>query len=613
MCGIVGYVGKQQAAPILLDGLSKLEYRGYDSAGVCIQGDGGFRVAKAKGRLQVLCDQTENGTALTGTVGIGHTRWATHGAPSDVNSHPHLSDSEKIAVVHNGIIENEARLRLWLEGKGIHFHSETDTEVVANMVGYYYEKYGNFLTAVRKTVAKIEGSYALGILCADLPDTVVAVKKDSPLIFGFGEGENFIASDVPAILKYTKTVAYLDDGEMAVFNGSEVTFYDSAGEPTEKKKEEITWELSAAERGGYAHFMLKEIHEQPKALRDTVCPRIRDGHVVLEGIDLSAEYLKGLKKVYLVACGSAYYVSVLAKYAFEKTCRIPTEAIMASEFRYSHPVIDETNLVVIISQSGETADTLAALREAKRLGAKTLAIVNVVGSAIAKAADQTIYTWAGPEIAVATTKAFTTQLSVVHLLALHMAHELKTMDEEDYLAHVAQLEKLPDAVTALLSPENMKKIQFYASRYYGRHDAFYIGRNVDSAVCLEGSLKLKEIAYLHSEAYPAGELKHGPISLIEDGTLVVTLATVEPLFDKTMANVREVRARGADVLCVTLSEFMEEAQKQADGIITIPTVLPMLQPTLSVIPLQIFAYYVALYRGCDVDKPRNLAKSVTVE
>ncbi len=613
MCGIVGYVGKQQAAPILLDGLSKLEYRGYDSAGVCIHGEGALHVAKAKGRLQVLCDQTENGAALPGCVGIGHTRWATHGAPSDMNSHPHLSDSGKIAVVHNGIIENEARLRLWLEGKGIHFHSETDTEVVANMLGYYYAKYGDLLAAVRRTVAKIEGSYALGILCEDLPETIIAVKKDSPLIFGFGEGENFIASDVPAILKYTRTVAYLDDGEMAVFTGDSVSFYDPAGEPTEKKREEITWELSAAERGGYAHFMLKEIYEQPKALRDTISPRLRNGEVVLEGIDLSAEYLKDLKKIYLVACGSAYYVSSLAKYAFEKYCRIPAEAIMASEFRYSDPVIDESNLVIIISQSGETADTLAALREAKRRGAKTLAIVNVVGSAIAKAADQTIYTWAGPEIAVATTKAFTTQLSVVHLLALKMAHELKTISDEEYTAYVAGLESLPEAVSELLSQENVKKIQYYASRYYGHHDAFYIGRNVDSAVCLEGSLKLKEIAYLHSEAYPAGELKHGPISLIEDGTLVVTLATVEPLFDKTMANVREVRARGADVLCLTLPELAEEAAKQAQGVICVPRVLPLFQPTLSVIPLQIFAYYVALHRGCDVDKPRNLAKSVTVE
>lgn len=613
MCGIVGYTGQQQAAPILLDGLRKLEYRGYDSAGICIHGKEGLQVAKAKGRLQVLCDQTGDGTMLPGCVGIGHTRWATHGAPSDINSHPHLSDSGKISVVHNGIIENEARLRLWLEERNVSFHSETDTEVVANLVGYYYEKSKDFLWSVRRTMAHIEGSYALGILCADMPDTIIAVKKDSPLIFGFGDGENYIASDVPAILKYTQTVAYLEDGEMAVFNAREVTFYDRAGERVEKKREKITWELSAAERGGYDHFMLKEIHEQPKALRDTISPRIKDGEVVLDGIDLPESYLKSLRKIYLIACGSAYYVSTLAKYTFEKYCRIPTEAVMASEFRYSQPVIDERDLVIIISQSGETADTLAALREAKRLGAKTLAIVNVVGSAIAKTADQTIYTWAGPEIAVATTKAFTTQLAVVYLLALHMAKVLGTMPMDAYRENVAALEKLPDAMGQVLSDENIQKIQYYASRYYGHHDAFYIGRNVDSAVCLEGSLKLKEVAYLHSEAYAAGELKHGPIALIEEGTLVVALATVEPLFDKTMANVREVRARGADVLCVTLPELEESARPNSHGIICVPKVAPMLQPSLTLIPLQVFSYYMAINRGCDVDKPRNLAKSVTVE
>ena len=613
MCGIVGYAGQRQAAPILLEGLSKLEYRGYDSAGICVHGANEMQVAKAKGRLQVLCDQTQNGDAVKGQVGIGHTRWATHGAPSDANSHPHLSDSGKISVVHNGIIENEAKLREWLISKGLHFRSETDTEVVANLVGYYYEKAGSFITAVREAIARIEGSYALGILCGDLPDTIVAVKKDSPLIFGYGEGENFIASDVPAILKHTQTVSYLEDGEMVVFNGNEVRFFDSNGEPLEKAKETITWELDAAERGGYDHFMLKEIYEQPKALRDTLSPRLKNGEIVLDGIDLSAQYLKDVRKIYLVACGSAYYVSVLAKYIIEKACRIPTEAVMASEFRYAEPVIDERNLVIIISQSGETADTLAALREAKRLGAKTLAIVNVVGSAIAKAADQTIYTWAGPEIAVATTKAFSTQLAVVYLLAAYMARQLDTMDEETYRQWVAGLEQLPAAAEQVLSEENVKKVQYYASRYYGHHDAFYIGRNVDSAICLEGSLKLKEVAYLHSEAYPAGELKHGPISLIENGTLVVALATVQPLFDKTMANVREVKARGADVLCVTVEAMAEEAAKQADGILTIPEVLPVLQPSLSIIPLQVFSYYVALHRGCDVDKPRNLAKSVTVE
>ncbi len=613
MCGIVGYAGGRQAAPILLEGLSKLEYRGYDSAGICIHGEKQMQVAKAKGRLQVLCDQTNNGANIPGLVGIGHTRWATHGAPSDANSHPHLSDSGKISVVHNGIIENEAKLREQLIEKGIHFHSETDTEVVANLVGYYYEKDGNFISAVRKAVARIEGSYALGILCADLPDTIVAVKKDSPLIFGYGEKENFIASDVPAILKHTQTVSYLEDGEMVVFNAKQARFFDRNGEAITKSKEKITWEIDAAERGGYDHFMLKEIYEQPKALHDTISPRLKNGEIILDGIELTEETLKDVRKIYLVACGSAYYVSVLAKYILEKTCRIPTEAVMASEFRYSEPVIDDKNLVIIISQSGETADTLAALREAKRLGAKTLAIVNVVGSAISKIADQTIYTWAGPEIAVATTKAFSTQLAVVYLLAAYMARQLKTMDDETYRQWVEGLEQLPQAAEKVLCEENIRKVQYYASRYYGHSDAFYIGRNVDSGICLEGSLKLKEVAYLHSEAYPAGELKHGPISLIENGTLVVALATVAPLFDKTMANVREVKARGADVLCITLEDLAEEAQKQADGILGIPKILPVLQPSLSLIPLQLFAYYVALHRGCDVDKPRNLAKSVTVE
>ena len=612
MCGIVGYAGNKQAAPILLDGLSKLEYRGYDSAGICVHGDS-LQVAKAKGRLQVLADQTEQGKKLKGVVGIGHTRWATHGAPSDINSHPHLSDSGKIAVVHNGIIENEAKLRRWLEDRGVTFHSETDTEVVSNMVGYYYAQNGDFLGSVRAAIARIEGSYALGILCADLPDTVVAVKKDSPLIFGFGEGENYIASDVPAILKYTQTVAYLDDGEMAVFDAENVAFYDKAGEPIEKKKEQITWEISAAERGGFDHFMLKEIYEQPKALRDTISPRIRDGKVILDTVELSAEYLKGLRKIYLVACGSAYYVSTLAKYAIEKACRIPTEAVLASEFRYSDPVVGEDNLVIIISQSGETADTLAAMREAKRRGARTLAIVNVVGSAIAKEADQTIYTWAGPEIAVATTKAFSTQLAVVYLITLYMAEKLGTMSKEDYSRCVAALEQLPAGVEQTLSKENMESLQYYASRYYGHHDAFYIGRNMDSVVCLEGSLKLKEIAYLHSEAYAAGELKHGPISLIEEGTLVVAVATVEALLDKMMSNIREVQARGADVLCVTTEKLSDAVRKQTQCVICVPETEQMLQSSLSLIPLQVFAYYMALNRGCDVDKPRNLAKSVTVE
>ncbi len=613
MCGIVGYAGSRQAAPILLEGLSKLEYRGYDSAGICVDTPKGLTVVKTKGRLQALKDKVEGGKELTGTVGIGHTRWATHGAPSDVNSHPHLSDTGKICLVHNGIIENEAALRQWLQEQGVHFRSETDTEVVANLVGYFYDRGCSFVTAVRRAMERVVGSFALGIMCADHPGTIVAVKKDSPLIFGFGQGENFVASDVPAILKHTRKVAYLDDGEMAVFDGNTVAFYNALGDRIEKTPEHITWEISAAERGGYEHFMLKEIMEQPKAIRDTVSPRIQNGRVVLDGIDLSAQQLRKLRKIYLVACGSAYYVSVLAKYTLEKACRIPAEAVMASEFRYADPVIDENNLVIIISQSGETADSLAALREAKRRGAQTLAIVNVVGSAIAKLADQVIYTWAGPEIAVATTKAFSTQLAVVYLLTLHMAQELGTLPQEEYDAIVASLLVLSDKVEQALCRENLETCQYLANRYQGRHDAFYVGRNMDSAVCLEGSLKLKEVAYLHSEAYPAGELKHGPISLIEKRTLVVAVNTVQPLFDKTMANVKEVKARGADVMCVVTEGMEQQALAVADSCIAVPAVHPMLQPSLSLIPLQVFAYYIALCRGCDVDKPRNLAKSVTVE
>ena len=613
MCGIVGYAGDQQAAPILLDGLSKLEYRGYDSAGICVYTPRGLEVIKTKGRLKTLSEKVDGGRAVQGTLGIGHTRWATHGAPSDVNSHPHMSDSGKISLVHNGIIENEAKLRRWLMGKGVRFPSETDPEVVANLVGYFYDQKPDFLGAVRRAMSRVEGSFALGIMCVDHPGTIIAVKKDSPLIFGFGEGENFVASDVPAILKYTQTVAYMDDGELAVFDARSVKFYDAHGDEIEKKRETITWEISAAERGGYEHFMLKEIMEQPKAIRDTLSPRIRDGKVCLEGIHLTADYLKGIRKIYLVACGSAYYVSVLAKYTIEKACRIPTEAVMASEFRYSDPVIDESNLVIIISQSGETADTLAALREAKRLGARTLAIVNVVGSAISKLADQVIYTWAGPEIAVATTKAFSTQLCVIYLLTLHMAQQLGTIGEREYEDLVSALQKLPEDVEKVLNDDNLRRCQYLANRYHGRHDAFYVGRNMDSAICLEGSLKLKEVAYLHSEAYPAGELKHGPISLIEEGTLVVAVNTVEPLFDKTMANVKEVKARGADVMCIVTEGMENAALTVADSCITVPRVHPVLQPSLNLIPLQVFAYYMALCRGCDVDKPRNLAKSVTVE
>ena len=613
MCGIVGYLGSRQAAPILLDGLSKLEYRGYDSAGVCIMSDGELKVAKSKGRLANLSGLIDGGNAIKGTFGIGHTRWATHGAPSDVNSHPHIADAGKIAVVHNGIIENYLKLKEDLLRKGKHFQSETDTEVVANLVEYYYDKLQDFPRAVRRAVGQLEGSYALGILCQDLPGTMIAVKKESPLIFGFGEGGNFIASDVPAILKYTRNVVYLNDGDTVIFTKDSVRFYDAFYDPVVKTPETIDWDISAAEKCGYDHFMIKEIHEQPKAVKGTLSPRIRDGRVVLDDVKLSKEYLEDLKRIYIVACGSSYYVGCLGKHILEKTCRIPVEPILASEFRYSEPVLGKDTLVLIISQSGETADTKAALVEAKRQGARTLAIVNVVGSAIAKEADDVIYTWAGPEIAVATTKAFSTQLSVIYLIALYIADLLETIRPEEYDALVAELMKLDQKISLCLTGDTIEKIRYYAEQYFKVHDAFFIGRNVDSAICLEGSLKLKEIAYIHSEAYPAGELKHGPISLIEDGTLVVAVATVDDLFDKTMSNVKEVRARGAAVFAITTEKHASEIKKTVPAVITVPDTLPLLQPSLSIIPLQTFAYYVALLRDCDVDKPRNLAKSVTVE
>ena len=473
MCGIVGYLGNRQAAPILLDGLAKLEYRGYDSAGICVMSDGELKVVKAKGRLANLSGMIDGGRTVSGTYGIGHTRWATHGAPSDVNSHPHMADAGKIAVVHNGIIENYLKLKEDLVKKGKKFRSETDTEVVANLVEYYYDKLQDFPRAVRRAVGQLEGSYALGILCQDLPGTMIAVKKESPLIFGFGEGENFIASDVPAILKYTRKVVYLNDGDTVIFTKDSARFYDAFYDPVEKVPETIDWDISAAEKCGYDHFMIKEIHEQPKAVRGTISPRIRDGRVVLDDIKLSKEYLEELKRIYIVACGSSYYVGCLGKHILEKTCRIPVEPVLASEFRYSEPVLGRDTLVLIISQSGETADTKAALMEAKRQGARTLAIVNVVGSAIAKEADDVIYTWAGPEIAVATTKAFSTQLSVIYLIALYIADLLETIRPEEYSAIIAEMLKLDSKIALCLTPDNIAKIRYYAEQYFKVHDAFW--------------------------------------------------------------------------------------------------------------------------------------------
>ena len=609
MCGIVGYVGREQAAPILLDGLSRLEYRGYDSAGVAVYHDGQVRVAKSKGRLQVLSDMIQGGRAIPGTIGIGHTRWATHGAPSDTNSHPHVSHSGKIAVVHNGIIENYAQLKSFLQAKGVPFVSETDSEVVAQLVEYFYE--GDLLAAVGRVLHRIEGAYALGILCCDQPDQLIAVRKDSPLILGLGEESNFLASDVTAILRHTRDVIYMEDGEVAVLTAQGIQCYNSLLQPITKEVARVDWEVDAAEKGGYEHFMAKEIMEQPEALRRTIFPRIQDGEVYLEDFALTDEEIRDLQKLYIVACGSSYHVGMVGKYHLERLLRKPVEVALASEFRYMEPIVDEHTLVVVISQSGETLDTMAALREAKRLGAKVLAIVNVVGSSIARESDVVLYTWAGPEIAVATTKAYSTQLAVLNLLGLYFARRLGTIETEEYRDILSQMLLLPAQMEEVLAQKS--QIQYLASQYFNHESIFFMGRNVDYALGLEGSLKLKEISYIHSEAYAAGELKHGTISLIEDGTLVVAVGTYGALFDKALSNVVEVKSRGADVLALTTASHAQRMEEVANGMMLIPDTHPMLLPSLGVVPLQLFAYYVALHRGCDIDKPRNLAKSVTVE
>ena len=613
MCGIVGFAGHTPAAPVLLDGLSKLEYRGYDSTGICTCYEGKLLVEKKQGRLSNLIEATDQGKKLPGTIGIGHTRWATHGAPSDINAHPHMSSDGKIALVHNGIVENYLELKAMLLEEGFTFLSETDSEVACNLVAYCYRQTGRLLDAMEMALDRIEGSYSFVALCRDDPDTIVAAKNSSPMVFGFGQGCNFVASDVTAVLRYTREVVYLSDGELVEMTADSVRFFDRQGNELEKTPEHIDWELSAAEKGGYDHFMLKEIYEQPSAVAKTISPRIREGRVVLDDVTLDGEYLKKVSRIYIVACGSAYYVGCLGKYIMEKLCRVPVEPVLASEFRYCDPLCDENTLVLIISQSGETADTLVALREAKRRGARTLAIVNVVGSSISKEADDVIYTWAGPEIAVATTKAYSTQLALVYLLGLYIADELGTMSRGDYEEMLRGVQALPGQIESILTEEMAEQIRQLADRFHQAEDVYFIGRHVDNATCLEGSLKLKEIAYIHSEAYAAGELKHGPISLIEEGTLVVAVATSARLFDKTMSNVKETKARGADVLAVTTERFADKILETADHRITVPETLPLLQPSLSVIPLQLLSYYVSLERGCDIDKPRNLAKSVTVE
>jgi len=609
MCGIVGYIGDSQAAPILLEGLSKLEYRGYDSAGLAISDGVNISVTKCRGRLKVLNELTKGGKTLTGTLGIGHTRWATHGAPSDLNSHPHFNANESIAVVHNGIIENYLKIRKRLQDKDYNFQSETDTEVIVQLLDYYYS--GDALAAITKVMANLEGSYALGIIFKDHPDEFYAVRKDSPLIVGVSAEGKFIASDVPAILKYTRDVYYLDNGEIVQLSRNKITFYNSDAEPIEKEKTTVKWDITAAEKGGYEHFMLKEIHEQPKAVRDTINPRIRENDIVIDELNMSEEDIIKLKKIYIVACGSAYHTAVTGKYVIEELARIPVEVDLASEFRYRKPILDEGTLTIIISQSGETADSLAALREAKKHGIKVLGIINVVGSSIAREADNVMYTWAGPEIAVATTKAYSTQLVALYLLALHFSKLRGTLLQEQFEILLRDLQKLPEQMQTILV-KNVTQIQYIASKFVAVKDSFFIGRGVDYAAALEGSLKLKEISYIHCEAYPAGELKHGPIALIEEGTLVTALLTQEELYRKTISNIVEIQSRGAFVLTIT-NEGNEEAEKVSDLTIYIPKTAKYFTTSLAVIVLQLLSYYVSVGKGLDLDKPRNLAKSVTVE
>lgn len=608
MCGIVGYIGTKQAAPIILDGLSRLEYRGYDSAGMAVYDGKKINIRKSAGRLKILENLTRGGESMPGVCGIGHTRWATHGAPSDANAHPHFNKEETIVVVHNGIIENYLQLRKKLTGKGYQFISETDTEVLAHLLDYYYR--GNPLETVTKVLHRVEGSYALGIMFADCPDQIFAARKDSPLIVGENEDGCFIASDVPAILKYTRKVYYVDNHEVVRLRADHMHFYTVDEEEIEKEAVTIDWDANAAEKAGYEHFMLKEMYEQPKTVSDTLTPRVKGKDVVIEELNMTDDELREIKKLHIVACGSAYHAGMTGKYVLEGLARIPVEVDLASEFRYRDPILEEGAMVIVISQSGETADTLAALREAKSRGFRVLGIVNVVGSSIAREADNVMYTWAGPEIAVATTKAYSAQLIALYLLAMKLGKARGKISDKQFASLLTDLRRLPDQIELLLN--NKLRIQKFANRYIGAKDIFFIGRGIDYAISLEGSLKLKEISYIHSEAYAAGELKHGTISLIEEGTLVAAVSTQPDLYAKTISNMVEVKARGAFVLAVTCEEN-KEIEKAADYVIYIPETNPYFANSLAIIPLQLFGYYVAVGKGCDVDKPRNLAKSVTVE
>lgn len=608
MCGIVGYLGTKNASEVIVDGLSKLEYRGYDSAGVAVCNDGELEIRKFKGRLAVLAEDIEK-NEMKGHLGIGHTRWATHGEPSDVNSHPHFNMDKTIAVVHNGIIENYMELKEELKEDGVDFRSETDTEVIAHLVDKYYE--GNLLDAVYKTVARLRGAYALGVICKDNEDELVAVRKDSPLIAGVGEGENFIASDIPALLKYTRKVYFLENGEVVHIKGEELKIYDAERNPVEKEIYDVKWDIEAASKGGYDCFMLKEINEQPEGVKNTLERRIdENGNIVLDGIHLTKEDLDNINRIYIVACGTAYHAGLLGKNALEKYLKVPVITDIASEFRYSDNFVDEHSLVILVSQSGETADTLAVLRDSKAKGAKILAITNVVGSSISREADEVFYTWAGPEIAVASTKAYTTQITSLYMIALNFALEKGTITREEYLETIEKMKELPEKIQNVL--DNQDKIKETAERIVSKEHVFFLGRGVDYSLAMEGSLKLKEVSYIHSEAFAAGELKHGTIALIEEGTPVISIATQENLFEKMVSNMQEVKARGAFVASIA-QEHNTSVEKVSDEVIYIPNCDDMLVPIVAVVPMQLLAYYVSTMKGLDVDKPRNLAKSVTVE
>ena len=608
MCGIVGYTGALQAAPILLDGLKRLEYRGYDSAGVAVHDGERIEMVKAKGSVANLAERTANGAALHGLSGIAHTRWATHGAPTDTNAHPHLSEHGLFAVVHNGIIENFAALRSELESEGYVFRSETDTEVVAHLLEKYYD--GDFKRTVLRTAGRLEGSYVLGVLCAKEPGKLFCVKEAGPLILGLGVGENYFASDVTALVSHTKNVIYMDDGEFAELTPEKITVYDRTGRELQKPVSHVVWDVEAAEKGGYEHFMMKEIMEQPRAVKNTVEPRIRDGEITFEDFTLTADELRSYNKIVITACGSAYHAGVVGKYVIEALCRIPVETELASELRYRDPIIDSHTLLIVISQSGETADTIAAMRECMARGAKCLAIVNVVGSTIARIADNVVYTHAGPEIAVATTKGYTTQLAALYLFAVWAAKLLGAVDDERYEQLVDSLHTLPSLVQR--SIDLNRHVEDFARHWHSQDHIFFIGRNIDYAAAMEGSLKLKEISYIHSEAYAAGELKHGTIALIDEKRLVVALCCQDALFDKMVSNIQEVKARGAKVLAIA-TEGNRRIYAEADDVLYVPHCEQLFEALPEIIPLQLFAYYIARENGCSIDKPRNLAKSVTVE